>query len=357
MTRKMLRSKKKSVAAIIALLLALLLNATAVAGPLGTQTVGKLADNDGFLGLNWGIAPQEVSEARQIVRLEDNMTVYTVDTDVSPLLGSASAYSSPRLVFHNGQLEKAYLAFGEADYEVVEKHLTHLLGSPPPIIYELWQPVGDFSERAEWRTGKNTRVVLTLRSTGAALEISKRDSTVPAGRKFEEVLAAAQLEQARKYEQDNRLVEASSQYQELLNGAGVYRSFTAAAHERLAAYSASDETSLFLAKDQGHAFRGLLNAFADNTGQFWLRVDFSLPVREQLGQHTPGISAALCRVKAFPNGDCLVIEQIWLDETGAIIGGKAAGESPNNAWTPFFIKQTCEEFLIKWLSVGAIEKS
>ena len=355
MTRKMLISKKKSVAAIIALF-ALLLNAIAVAGPLGAQTVGKLADNEGFLGLNWGITPPEVSEARQIVRLENNMVVYTHDIDVSPLLGSVNAYSSPRLVFHNGQLEKAYLAFGEEDYGAVEKHLTHLLGSPPPIIYELWQVVGDFSERSEWRTGKNTQIVLTLRPTGAALEISKRDSAIPAGRKFEEVLAAAQLEQAKQYEQDNRLVEASSQYQELLNGAGVYRSFTAAAHERVAVYSVSDETSLFLAKDQGHAFRGLLNAFADNTWQFWLRVDFEPSVREQLGQHTPGISAALCRVKAFPNGDCLVIEQIWLDETGAIIGGKNAGESPYNAWTPFFIKQICEEFLIKWLSVGTVQK-
>ena len=355
MTRKMPISRKKSVAAIIALL-ALLLNATAVAGSLSAQGTDKLVRSDGFLGMKWGISPGEVSEARLIVSLGDNFTVYTVDADVSPLLGSASAYSSPRLVFHNGQLEKAYLAFDEADYEAVEKHLTRLLGSPPPIIYELWQVVGDFSECAEWRTGNNTRIVLTLRGARAALEISKRDSVVPAGRKFEELLATAQLEQAKKYEQDNKLVEASSQYQELLNGAGVYRSFTAAAHERLAVYSVSNETSLFLAKDQGHSFRGLLNAFADNTGQFWLRVDFSLPVREQLRQHTPGISAALCRVKAFPNGDCLVIEQIWLDERGGIIGGKDAGESPYNAWTPFFIKQTCEEFLTKWLSVGTVEK-
>lgn len=330
--------------------------------PIRHSEAGKYQDK-GFLGWPWGTRPSDFEGARHIADIAPNLSVFGVDLDLSPLLGTVSTYSTPRLVFAKDVgLVKAYIALSPKEYEMVHEHLIQLLGEPAPIIYELWAARVDFISRSEWLVGRNTRVVLTSRRSDASIEIDRRDVSVPEGRSFEDTLAADQLQQVQEYERQSRILEASSVYQELLNGTASYRFFIPTAQERLAGYSGRKETVEFLGQDRGFAFSRLKNLFSGIHGQQWVRIDLSPEAREALQKQRPSdiepqdklsnISAGLCRVKVIPTaGKYLVLEQVWLDSSNRIIGGRPAWAPQDAVWPVPYIRQACEGFLQAWFTV------
>ena len=332
---------------------------------LRISSVVKALD-EGFLGRPWGARPGEFKDARLIAEIDPELIVYSGAFDLSPILGTVSPSSDPWLVFaKGGGLVEARIDFGDQDYDAVEGHLTRLLGNSDPRVYELWAARIDFGNRSEWLVGQNTRVVLVSRRLGSSVEISRRDFVTPEGPRLEDSIAAARLRQACEYERNNRTVEASSIYQELLNGTNSYRFFTPAAQERLAAYSQLDDATAYLGENQGLAFYGLNNVFADHSGQLWVRINLAAAARQELQKQQPdnvqpqdrdrlsNISAVLCRVRLIPAaGKYSVVEQVWLDGSGRIIGGRPAWAPQDIGWPAPFVKQACEAFLAGWFSVG-----
>jgi len=319
----------------------------------------------GFLGIKWGSRPEELKGARHITDITKNLTVYSADLDLSLVLGSVSAYSNPRLVFEkDGGLVQVHVDFDDKEYNTVHDHLSQLLGEPAPIMYELMDiPSNYFIQRIEWRVGEDTRVALTCRVSGATIEISKRDFIVPEGHNLEDTLAVAQLKQAHEYERQNRVLEASSLYQELLNGTGSYHFFTPEAQERLAAYSQLEEAAVYLGGDKDMAFYGLNNIFTSSGGQRWLRINLGPEAMAELQKQRlsvieaqdrlPNVSAVLCRVKALPAArKYSVVEQMWLDDSNQIIGSRPAWAPQDSGWPVPYIKQVCEDFLYNWFSAG-----
>lgn len=323
--------------------------------------------NAGFLGQPWGIRPGEIKGARHIADIGRNLTVYTADLSLAHVLGDIDAYCSPQLIFEDGSgLVKAHIAFNAKKYGEVCDRLNELLGEPEPIIYEKRTAQVDFSERSEWLVGKNTRVVVLSMVLGAYIEISKQDADLPDGREYEKMLATYQLKQAKKYERQKRFVEAAGIYQGLLNSTVAYRFFTREAQERLAVYSRSDEAAVYLTKDNGSVFYGLKNNFSDNSGQLWIRIDLGPEARMELQKHRPGnirpqerlknINAVLCRVKPVPVASRYkVIEQIWLDSSDQIIGGRPAWAQQDSVWPAPYITNACEKFLQAWFNVESIK--
>lgn len=320
--------------------------------------------DEGFLGYPWGIQPNAFVGVRHIADIPPNLIVYSANLDLAPVLGSVSAYSSPRLVFEkNSGLVKVHIDFDAKEYDTVHARLTNLLGEPIPIIYELRASKMDFIQRLEWLVGENTKLVLTWKVSGATIEVSKRDLIVPESPSFEKLIAAAQWKQAQEYEQQNRILEASSLYQELLNGTGSYYVFIRSAQEKLAKYSRLDETVVYIGEHRGLAFYGLKNIFTDNARQQWVRINLDPEARVELQQQRMGvgeqdklsnIATILCRVKVSPvGGKYLVVEQVWLDDSNRIIGGRPAWTTQNCGWPAPYIKQICEDFLEAWLTAGS----
>jgi len=319
--------------------------------------------NEGFLGWPWGIQAKMFAGIRHLVDIPPNLMVYSANLDLTPILGSVSAYSSPRLVFDkDGGLVKAHMDFDAKEYDAIHARLTELLGEPNPIIYELRTVRMDFIQRSEWLVGGKTKLVLTWKGSGATIEISKRDFIMPESPSVEDIIAAAQWKRAQEYEQQNRILEASSLYQELLNGTGSYRDFTSQAQERLAKYSQLNEATVYLSEHRDLVFYGLKNIFSDSVGQQWVRINLGSEARQELQQQRTGIvqdklsniGAVLCRVKVIPvGGKYSVVEQIWLDDANQIIGGRPAWTIQDSCWPVPYIKQSCEEFLEAWFTVGS----
>lgn len=318
---------------------------------------------EGFIGHPWGTRPTDIQGVRHIADIAPQVSVYSADLDLAPVLGPVNAYTAPRLVFaEDGGLVKARVAFDPRNYDQVQRHLVDKLGEPAPIVYELWAGRVDFAERSEWLVGKDTKVVLTSWISVATLEIGRRDSLSLDGRRFEERLATAQLKQAQEYERQNRIPEASSIYQELLNGADSSHLYTATALERLTAFSGRNDAVEYLTKYRGYAFSRLRNVYR-GPEQLWLRIDLDHDARAQLQQQRPStlspedrladISAVLCRVRAVPAaGKYTVIEQVWLDSGNRIIGGRPAWAQQDAVWPAPYINQACKDFLEAWLTIG-----
>jgi len=261
-------------------------------------------------------------------------------------------------------LVQAHIVFDITEYDRVEERLNRLLGESSPVIYELMPNREYFLKRAEWLTGSrnNTRVVLLLRATDATIEISKRNFFLPTGLNFTEKIAAAMLKQAEEYDRENRILEASSVYQALLNSTSSYQFFTRTAEEHLAAYSRLQSVMDYLGADGGFVFFGFRKISTECTGQQWVRIDLSAVAQEELQKQRPldmgaqkelgNISAVLCRVRIIPaTGKLSVVEQIWLDDSNRIIGGKPAWAPQNMGWPVPYIKQVCETFLKAWFSI------
>ncbi len=332
---------------------------------LQKSTAARALD-EGFLGWPWGAVPDDFAGARHIADLAAKVSVYSADLDLSPILGNIKTHNTPLLVFEDGGLVNARIAFDPRDYVRVHLHLVGILGDPAPIIYEMTAARLDVLDRSEWFVGINTKVVLTSRLAGATLEIGRRDSLSLEGRKLEERAAEAQLKQAREYERQNRIAEASSLCQELLNGANISPADTAAVAALLAACSGRNEAVEFLGKNGGYAFSRLLNLFSGAAEQYWLRIDLDQDARAELRKHRPAatgpedrltdITAALCRVRFVPAaGKFAVIEQIWLDAADRIIGARPAGAPQDAAWPAPYIKLACEDFLEAWFTVGSAQ--
>lgn len=321
--------------------------------------------DEGFLGRPWGTRPAGFEGARHVADIAPKVSVYSADLDLSPILGEVSAYTTPRLVFaEDGGLVKVRVALAPRDYGLVYRHLVSTLGEPVPILYELRAGKGDFVERSAWLTGFNTKVVLTSWTTEATLEIGRRDALQLEGREFEETLAAAQLKQAQEYERQNRIVEASSIYQELLNGADSPHFYNETALERLTAYSGRKDAVEYLGKYRGCAFSRLRNVIS-GADQHWLRIELDHDARAQLQKQRPvtlgpedrlaDIAAVLCRVRVVSTlGKYAIIEQVWLDPDNRIVGGSPAWAPQDAAWPATYIRQACEDFLAAWFTVGGI---
>lgn len=124
---------------------------------LRNSAVAKDLD-EGFLGRPWGICPFGFKGARHIADIAPKVMVFSADLDLSPILGLASDYSAPRLVFtEDGGLVKARIAFNPRDYDLAHKYLVRVLGEPAPIMYELWAARIDFDERSEWLVGRTQK--------------------------------------------------------------------------------------------------------------------------------------------------------------------------------------------------------
>lgn len=318
---------------------------------------------EGFFGRKWGVMAEGFKSDIHIADLPDGIAVYAADIDVSPVLGEGQAYSSPRLVYHNNSgLQKVYIAFAENEYADVENHLKQVLGEPVPIVYELWAGRVDYMERSEWHIGKETKLVLTKRTTSAVIEITSRSSSVPGERELEGALAAVQIKQAQEFERQNRLLEASTVYQDVLNQTGTDNQYTLMAKERLAALSCLDKITEYLSGDAGIVFRGLKNQFPVSTKQFWLRIDFEPSMQAELqkkmademgqAEGVPAISAVLCRLKPVKGQTFKLMEQVWLDDSNKIIGTRDAGMHQGSGWPASYIRKASEQFMQDWFSLG-----
>lgn len=221
----------------------------------------------------------------------------------------------------------------------------------------------NFFKRAEWLAGpsNNTRLVLLLRSTGATIEISKRNFFLPEGLNFTEKITATMLKQAGEYDREKRILEASSVCQILLKSTDSYQSFTQMAEEHLATYSSLQEAVDYLGENDGLSFYGLKNIFTDCAGQQWVRINLSSGTQGELQKQRPmdmeaqkeldNMSAVLCRVRIIPaTGNLTVVEQIWLDDFNRIIGGRPAWALQDRGWPAPYMKQACESFLRAWFS-------
>jgi len=320
--------------------------------------------DEGFLGYPWGTRAKTFPGIRHLVDIPPNLMVYSANLDLAPILGSVSAYSSPRLVFaKDGGLVKAHIDFDAKDYDRVHARLTKLLGEPSPIIYELQAVRMDFIQRSEWFVGEKTKLVLTWKASGATIEISKRNFMMPESPSLEDIIGADQWKRAQEYEQQKRILEASSLYQELLNGTGSYCDFTPEGQERLAKYSMLNEATVYLSEHRDLVFYGLKNIFTDSAGQQWVRINLGPEARKELQQQRTdvveeddklsNIGAVLCRVKVIPaSGKCLVVEQVWLDDSNRIIGDRPAWTPQDSGWPVPYIKQACEDFLEAWFTAG-----
>lgn len=318
--------------------------------------------NEDFLGRPWGTRPVEFADAIHIADLVPNRMVFATNLNLSPILGPVSDDTAPRLIFtRDNGLVKAHISFSVRDYDVVYSHLVKILGEPVPIMYELWAARVDFDSRSEWQVGQNTKVVLTSRLSGATLEIGRRDIFATEGRGFEEVLSKAQLKKAAEYERQNRILEASSLYQNLLNSTDSSPYFTQIAQERLVAYSVINDAVEFIGKDRGFTFRSLRNILSGTPPQHWLRIDLDQEAQEALLKQRVdeikpqdglvNIIAVLCRIKADKTeGKYRVVEQVWLDKNNRIVGGSPAWASQDVVWPAPYIKKVCEEFLKAWFS-------
>ena len=335
---------KATILAMAVTILAMAVTILALIIGTGGAALAGPKSPDGFLGKPWGAKVSDFPQARYSVDLSGGYSVYVTPADLTPLLGSVQALSGPRLIFGQKGLEKVYILFPGRDYQAVETHLNQVLGHQAPIVYELMNGKPFFGESALWHIGKQTRIILTQKVSGAAMEITSRDSAAPGGSQFEQALFTALLHQAEGHEQNHRQGEASSVYQELLNSTESYQFFTLQAQERLIAFSRSDETSEELAIVDGRTFRGLNSHFSDQGGQLWLRVDL---------EATSPINAALCRVQAGPGYHIQVIEQVWLNSANEIIGSKQPWQERQDE-TSLYIEKVCQQFLLKWLLSPAV---
>ena len=330
----------------------------------------EMKPEDGFLGLLWGTRSEAFTDARLITDLTPGLKIYSVDLDVSPIIGTVPANSCLKLIFSKERgLEQAHIGFDAAEYDRVEQRLNRLFGERSPVIYELMASRDDFLKHAEWIAGpnSNTRIVLLLRSTGASLEISKRDFALPEGLSITAKIAETMIKQAEEYDRKNRIVEASSVYQTLLNSTDSYQSFTQTAMERLATYSSLNGAVEYLGEDDGFAFYGFKNIFTDCSGQQWVRINLSATVQGELRKQRPiemesqnelgNMSAVMCRVRIIAaTGELSVVEQIWLNSFNGIIGVRSARAPQDVGWPGPYIKQVCETFLRAWFSVEHISK-
>jgi len=327
------------------------------------QQINAIKPEDVFFGRLWGSKPETIPDTKFITDLTPNLMAYSLDLDVSSIMGSVPTYSCLQMIFSKEEgLVQAHISFDTTEYERVEAQLEQVLGMQSPIIYELMASRGNSFREAEWLVGKNTRVVLLLSTAGASIEISKRDFARPKGADFTEQFAVAMLKQAEEYSKENRIVEASSLYQNLLNGTDAYQFFTQMAQEHLVLYSGRHAAVEYLGEDGGFAFYGFRNSFSDYSGQQWVRVDLDAAAQEKMQKQRPmdsnlqneltNISMILCRVRNHPiSGQFSVVEQIWVNDTNRIIGGSPAWASQNTSWPVPYINQVCEIFLRKWLSI------
>lgn len=133
----------------------------------------RLSTAKEMLELPWGIQPDGLPDAIPIGDLDENRMVYTVDMDVSPLLGTVRDSSNPRFIFtKDGGLIQVCINFDGKEYNRVEEHLRKLFGEPYPIIYEIMPGQGGFEERTEWRV-EQTKITLIFRWQESSLVLSK----------------------------------------------------------------------------------------------------------------------------------------------------------------------------------------
>jgi hypothetical protein len=356
---------------VVAISVLMLLAASTLTQANNVQVVATVDSfTGGFLGKPWGTQPAAFEDIKHLADIAPDLLVYMADLDVSSMLGPVSSKTSPRLVFaRNTGLVKAHIDFDAKEYYVVFNHLRNMLGEPVPIMYEVRAVGTDFTERSEWRVGRDTTVVLASWLSGACVEISKRDSAGPAGRVFADRLVTALVKRAQECERQNRIIEASSIYQELLNSTDAYQFFTTAALESLAKYSRLAEAADYLAEEWDMAFYGLKTIYAASSGHRWIRVDLGPAAQQELQRQRPedidlreelaAIGAVLCRIKAVPvSGKYIVTEQVWLDNSNNIIGGRPAWAPQGSGWPAPYIKQACENFLEAWFSykVGVVQR-
>ena len=156
----------------------------------------EMKPEDGFFGRVWGTKSEGFTDARLITDLTPGLSIYSIDLDVSPIIGTVSAYSCMKLIFSKERgLEQAHISIYVTEYDRVEQRLNRLFGERSPVIYELMASRDDYLKRDEWLAGpnSNTRIVLLLRPTGASVVISKRDSALPAGLSFTAKIAQTML--------------------------------------------------------------------------------------------------------------------------------------------------------------------
>ncbi|MBP2628096.1 MAG: hypothetical protein H6Q68_2807 [Firmicutes bacterium] len=323
----------------------------------------------GFLCWPWGTQSSGLAGIKYITDIAPNLAVYSVDEDVSSLLGTVDTDANPRLVFDKDEgLVLVHVDFDGTEYNLVQKYLTQLLGEGNSIIYELRAAKVDFGDYSEWRVGQNTRLVLVSHGTDAYIEISKRNFFLSEGRDFTQEFAMVVQKQAEMYKRQNRILQASSACQELLNSTRSYHFFTQTASEELVRYSRLPEAVDYLGEDGGVAVCRLKNTLADSDKRLWVRIDLDAVAQEALQQQRPAaveltdklidIRAVLCRVKLAPDaGKYIVMEQIWLDGLNQIIGGRRLWAPQAVGWPVIYIKSACETFMEGWLTVGSTRGS
>lgn len=342
----------------------LLLPNTLYAADVSNKTLLTSLSNNNLDSL-WGLHPNNLAGTKQLASLDKQLTVYTADLDVSLLLGAVPACSKPRLLYSSNEgLVQIHIYFNEKHSRQIELHLNQLLGTPVPLVYERMAGKPIFEERCEWFVGKTTKLALVSRFGGASLELSKRGFYLPSDSNWEERLNDALLKQASAYEQCQKIPDAVSIYQELLNSTTSYDyHFTTIAQEHLAMYSQHKEVATYLGNNDGMSFSLLNNDFSEVNGQQWLRIDFDDTALHALYRQNPQevnplnrlaeLSSVLCRVQMdSDNKKYLVVEQTWLNHSNEIIGVRPAWTQQASGWPAPFIKEACEMFLHKWFAVN-----
>ena len=351
----------KRVVAIIILLLSVL-NPSYASERIEDSNRATIRAEDIFFGRLWGMEPDKFKGAKFITDLDSNFMIYSVDLDVSSIVGAVPTYSCLQLLFsRNEGLVQANISFAGQEYNKVEEGLERLLGKPSPIIYDMMVSRKGVLKDNQWFVGPNTRVTLELGVMDASIEISKRTFPLVRGETMREKIALAMLKQAERYSREGQILKASSVYQTLLNSTDSYQFFTQTAQEHLVLYSGLHAAVEYLGAEQGFAFYGFQNSLLDGGGQQWLRIDLDDAAREELKRQGPSdvqnelamISMVLCRVRTDPTiGEIIIVEQIWVDDSNRIIGGRSAWASQNTGWPVSYINQTCEIFLRKWFNIA-----
>lgn len=351
----------KRVVAIIILLLSVL-NLSYASERIEDSNSATITAEDIFFGRLWGMEPDKFKGAKFITDLDSNFMIYSIDLDVSSIVGAVPTYSCLQLLFsRNEGLVQANISFAGQEYNKVEEGLERLLGKQSPIIYDMMVSRKGVLKDTQWFVGPNTKVTLELGAMDASIEISKRTFPLVRAETIREKIALSMLKQAEGYSRENQILEASSVYQTLLNSTDSYQFFTQTAQEHLVLYSGLHAAVEYLGAEQGFAFYGLKNSLLDGSGQQWLRIDLDDVAREELKRQGPGdmqnelamISMVLCRVRTIPTvGEFIVVEQIWVDDSNRIIGGRPAWASQNTGWPVSYINQTCEIFLRKWFNIA-----
>lgn len=308
---------------------------------MGTANAGAPA-GDGFLGQPWGTKADALSGARHSADIADGWSVYVMDADLSPLLGTVRSLGGARLVVsRSGGLEAVYITVPDRDYGKVESHLTEVLGQQTILVYsaEVMNNMPQPLDQALWHRGKDTAIELTRTFSGAVLTVRNRSSAAPRGRLFEQSYTAALMQKGEEYERQYSPAEASSVYQELLNRTERHHLFTHQAVSRLAELSTSPQVSEVLAFSDNRIFRGLKSQFIDQANQLWLRIDF---------EAASPVSAALCRVRAGSGDELQVLEEVWLNSDNEVIATKWAFNDELESGSARQIKEVCEDFLRRW---------